>query len=109
MDTEYLRVQGLMSQLESELKRLSLWRGDVLAQDQSASDIPFCHDTMQLHEWLEWVFLPTLDSLLETGAPLPQDSDVSSYAEWVLPQQVTGRDVRELLSILRLLDKAMSS
>ncbi len=58
-------LKRLLEELEEELKRLSLWQGDSGRPPEAAflSATPFFMDTMEFHEWLEYVFIPRLNAL----------------------------------------------
>lgn len=108
MDAQYVLVQGLMSRLQGELQRLGLWSDEPPDGEALASEIPFCHDTLDLAEWLQWVFLPTLDEMLDRGAQLPDKCEISTYADMVLPQQVSGLDINNLMKVLQTFDEVLS-
>ncbi len=53
-------------------------------------------------EWLQWVLIPRMHQLLESGQPLPQNFAVTPYYEMALDQ---AHPVREsMLAELLLLD-----
>ena len=45
------------------------------------SEEPFAIDTMSPEEWLQWIFIPRMFALLESGADLPSQIAVSPYLE----------------------------
>lgn len=51
---------------------------------------PFCLDTMEPLQWLQWVFMPRFYALLESGAPLPQNFAIAPYYEVALPADTPG-------------------
>ncbi len=108
MDTQYVLIQGLMSRLQGELERLGLWSDTAPDARNINQEIPFCHDTLSLAEWLQWIFLPTLEEMLHRGANLPDKCEISAYADMVLPQQLSEQDISELMEILRTFDEVLS-
>lgn len=70
--------------LEAQLRQLNLWAADPPSPDALASEQPFAMDTLALEEWLQFIFLPTLYHLLDTGAALPERCAIAPMAEETL-------------------------
>ncbi len=78
------------------------WQETAPDSSAFASDKPFCLDTLEPLEWLQWVLIPRMHQLLESGQPLPQNFAVAPYYEMALDQ---AHPVREsMLAELLLLD-----
>ena len=45
--------------------------GTEIRNAEAYSTMPFMYDTLQVEEWLQWVFVPRLHALLDANAPLP--------------------------------------
>ena len=72
-----------------------------------ASTEPFCVDTLAFEQWLQWVFLPRMQHLLEQAGELPGRSSITEMAE-VAYVEMPGRTVtlrRHLKRIDRLLER----
>lgn len=103
------RVPELAEQLlliERELRVLGVW--EALSPDPQAlaSREPFCVDTLSFEQWLQWIFLPRMKAILESGAALPAVSGILAMAEMVYrdaPQSVAG-----LLEALKRFDLLIS-
>ena len=55
---------------------------------------------LAFEQWLQWIFLPRMKVLLETGAALPSVSGIQAMAEMVYQQQPsTARRLLELLGV----------
>ncbi|MDA7089139.1 YqcC family protein [Pseudomonas sp. SA3-5] len=95
------RVPAIAQQLlliEREL-RLQGWWDDQAPSDQAlASQQPFCVDTLAFEQWLQWIFLPRMKNLLESGAPLPEACGIQPMAE-----QVYGERSEQARVLIRLL------
>lgn len=97
-------VAARLDEIEQELRRLGYWQGAEGRPGDEAflSTTPFCLDTMELHQWLEYVLLPRLREMIDNGRPLPQALKVAPMAQefW------RGRwaEHRELIVRLRALD-----
>lgn len=103
------RVNALAEHLlliERELRVLGWWQTQAPSADALASPEPFCVDTLTFEQWLQWIFLPRMKVLLETGAPLPSVSGVQAMAEMVYQQQ--PRVARRLLELLGEFDRLLT-
>jgi len=74
-------VAGLMIDIEAELRTLGLWDPEPPPAEALASDQPFSIDTLTFPQWLQFIFLPTLYHLLDTGEPLPRRCGIAPMAE----------------------------
>lgn len=105
----------MQNQLLDELKKLELalyqaglWSAAAPAQERLLSREPFCIDTLDFGEWLQWIFIPKLTEILEGGQfqGLPNRSNISEMAEEVYKAQAT--ELRQVLVILREIDKLLN-
>ena len=100
MDSRLPAIAQQLLLIERELRLLGLWSVDSPAPEALASVEPFCVDTLRFEQWLQWIFLPRMKSIVEAGQPLPQASGICAMAE------VVYREVRvvSLLEALRAFD-----
>lgn len=104
------RVSTVADQLlliERELRVLGWWEASPPDARALASQQPFCVDTLELHQWLQWIFLPRMKLLVEGGQPLPTTSGIHAMAEVVYAQRLA--EVRELLKALAAFDRLISA
>lgn len=99
-------VADLLYRLEQELSRLGLWSETPPDATALASQQPFCHDTMPFHTWLQWVFIPRIRQLLESGSPLPDSCAIAPMAELMCAE--TGVDGHALIATLQAIDACIS-
>ena len=108
-DTPTLLRQQLQ-QLEAEMRAASLWSAQPPSDEAMSSTMPFMYDTLQIEEWLQWVFMPRLHALLDANAPLPTSCSVHPLAEheWTnrLPNGTHGAALKLLCEIDANLTKA---
>lgn len=78
---KYSEVADCLLSIEIELRRLSLWSDQPPPADALQSAQPFCIDTLELVEWLQFVFLPKMKVLVEQGQSLPTVSGMAPMAE----------------------------
>lgn len=92
-----LRTQ--LQQLETAMRSAGLWDALPPSEQAMASTMPFMYDTLQIEQWLQWVFVPRLHALIDGGHPLPGECSVQPLAE----HEWTQRSVPQHQSALRLL------
>ncbi|MEW5248264.1 YqcC family protein [Microbulbifer sp. 2201CG32-9] len=81
MDEIYMELADQLLRLEAELRRLKLWSLETPTAEALASTEPFCLDTLTLPQWLQFVFLPRMRQLVESGQPLPRRCGIAPVAE----------------------------
>jgi uncharacterized protein YqcC (DUF446 family) len=74
-------VAVLLIDIEAHLRQLDLWEADHPGEEALASVQPFCIDTLSFSQWLQFVFVPTMYALLESGDALPTECAIAPMAE----------------------------
>jgi uncharacterized protein YqcC (DUF446 family) len=74
------RLIALLTELESELKILKLWKKTNPSAQALASTAPFAIDTLSFPEWLQFIFIKKMTQLLQLGAPLPKAMAIAPMA-----------------------------
>lgn len=67
--------------LEAELRRVQLWDPERPSETLLASSQPFCIDTLALSQWLQWLLIPRMRSVLAGERPMPTRSAIYPLAE----------------------------
>ena len=75
-----LLTDGLL-QIEIELRQLGVCQAEPPPQEAFQSTQPFCLDTMEFLQWLQFVFLERMKVLVEHNHPLPSASGIAPMAE----------------------------
>ena len=75
------RLADIILEIEATLRNSGKWDNKQPPVAALSSPEPFCLDTLNLEQWLQWVLLPRMKYILETQKPLPQRSAISEYAE----------------------------
>ena len=91
--------------LETALRESGLWSHQPPAADALLSVQPFCVDTLNFSQWLQFVFVPRMAYLLEHQLPLPGSCNISPMAE----EALSGLPVGELLRVLREIDTLLNN
>lgn len=97
------RVLAKLLLVEDEMKNIGLWQSEPPCDGAFESKEPFCIDTMSAHEWLQWVLIPRLSAMIESGVELPRAFSISPYYEEAFKDDET-QDYTVLLDHLRALD-----
>ncbi len=97
-------IKAALLNLEQVLRQMELWGGEQNRPSEKAlnSQSPFCLDTIEFHEWLEYVLIDKLTMMLESEATLPEKMLVHTYAQEKYRGQWTK--YRELIGALHKLD-----
>lgn len=91
-------IAALLSDLELELKVLSLWSDlQPSAQDLSSTQ-PFCVDTLNFTQWLQFILIPRLNQIVVDQAMLPRQCDVHPMAEeYFKPQSIHAEKITTII------------
>lgn len=100
--TTHDRVRQQLHALEMLLREHCHWRLDTPQTHLFTSTQPFYMDTMEPLEWLQWVLIPRMHTLLDNVQLLPEEFAVSPYYEMVLAADHPQREA--ILKVLQDLD-----
>lgn len=96
----------LMRELEGEMRALGLWSGMPPSAEAMSSVMPFMYDTLRFHEWLQWVFVPRTQALMDAGRTLPGNCHIHPLAEHELAR--LDLESGKLLEIILRIDTTMN-
>ena len=99
------QVAELLIDVEAHLRQMGLWQAEPMPPEAFESTQPFSIDTMEFHQWLQFVFLPTMYRLIESSQPLPTECAIAPMAEEYfrgseLPSQPLERALAEVDRLL---------
>ncbi len=77
------KLEHVLKQLEDEMRQCELWQTEPPSIEALKSVEPFSIDTLEAHEWLQWVFVPTMLHILDEQKPIPRGFELSPYFEEV--------------------------
>lgn len=77
------QVRQQLNEIQVVLRLFQCWETVPPEQVKLASQQPFAIDTLSPTQWLQWIFLPRMNALLDadTELPLPQRIAISPYLE----------------------------
>lgn len=101
----FARVADSLLGIEAEMRRLRVWSSTPPSPKALRSNQPFCIDTLEFTEWLQFIFLPRMKDLVEGGEELPAISGIAPMAEEHFNARPENGEalIRELEAIDRLL------
>ncbi|OCQ18458.1 hypothetical protein A7985_23510 [Pseudoalteromonas luteoviolacea] len=95
-----------LAELESQLQQAKLWQAEPVEAQALASTQPFCCDTLRFEQWLQFVFIPKIQQMIQAGQSLPTNIAIAPMAEVAFadhPQQ------QALFSKLNEIDTVISA
>lgn len=99
-------ITTVLHELEHELRRIERWESTMPSPERLASEVPFCHDTLEFTQWVQWVFIPRFRAVLEGGHALPTACAIAPAAELALDELAADAD--HLLDRLRKIDRLIT-
>jgi len=87
LDSERSAIAEQLIDLEAGLRQANLWSAETPSIDALQSEQPFAMDKLELEEWLQFIFIPTLYELLDSGSPLPDRCSIAPMAEETLDKK----------------------
>jgi len=103
----YQKTSQLLIELQTELQKIDFWQEIPPSVQALQSTAPFCCDTMPLHQWLQFIFLPKMQRLIVSKQQLPTKIAIAPFAQVAYAKEVAK--VGNLISILSAIDLLLSS
>lgn len=100
-------VSQILVEIRTEMQVIDLWAALPPSDEALASSQPFCIDTMEFSQWVQWLLIPRLEQMIERELPLPQNSQIHPMAEEVFKQLEEDSD--RLLKLIEQLDSLLST
>lgn len=94
------QIKYHLEQLQQAMKKSNLWQTIPPSPKAFESVEPFSIDTMEAQEWLQWVFIPRMNAILESNETLPNKMAITPYIEEALKER-ENIDLPYLLAILK--------
>jgi len=83
----------------ANLQALNLWDSQAPSAAALASQEPFCLDTLSFTQWLQFIFLPRMNTLCEQTLPLPTKCGVAPMSEeYFRPLNLDGAQLNAALA-----------
>lgn len=101
MSHSFADLNTLLAALETIMRRDGLWHHKPPGLEAMSSNMPFAVDTMEFTDWLQFIFIPRMQTLLAQQLPLPASCAIKPAAEVALMGR-TG--VEGLMAHLQAID-----
>ncbi|WP_438766654.1 YqcC family protein [Kushneria sp. TE3] len=89
--TQYESLDVALTRLEAAMRAGDLWQNQPQPTPSDFdSEQPFYADTMSLGQWLRFVLIPKLRSLMESEQALPGSANIAPAAEIYLQESKTS-------------------
>ena len=98
-------IRQILLDIERELKALDLWQEEEINPQLLLSVEPFCCDTLNFEQWLQFILIPKMHALLTQQQPLPRKALIAPMAEHVWHNQT---DKLHLIKLLRSFDASLN-
>lgn len=79
--SHHIQVAAALMDIEAALRQLSLWQAEPPPDSALRSEQPFAVDSLRFEQWLQFVFLPRMQFLIEHNQPLPSACSIAPMAE----------------------------
>lgn len=107
LSVERAEIAAAMIDLEAALRQLGLWQEHAPPSEALTSTQPFAVDTLDFHQWLQFMFLPGLRTVITQDLIMPAVCSVLPMAEETLKDNPLP--VSELLATLATLDALVTA
>lgn len=102
----YSKTADVLLAIEAEMRRQGLWAANPPSAKALSSVMPFMYDTLQLQEWLQFVFLPRTRAVIESGGALPSNCHIHPLAEHEFGK--LQMEHASLLELIRQMDNVLN-
>ncbi len=96
----------LLIDIEAELHSLDQWQHEPPTAKALASTEPFCIDTLNFSQWLQFVFLVRMHTLIKQRQALPGNCSIAPMAQEYFSG--LGLNAGRLIVALEKLDRRLS-
>lgn len=79
----YSQTRTKLAQISYYLRQAGLWSTIPPSDEAMASTAPFACDLMPLEQWLQFIFIPRMQTLIDAGKPLPSQIAIAPMAQYV--------------------------
>lgn len=94
----------LMKELEDSLRTQKLWQSQQPSELALASKAPFAIDTMNFSQWLQFIFIEKIDTLLDHDLALPSAMAIAPMAsEYFKMQPINSNEIVALITRIDLI------
>ncbi|MDP8078731.1 YqcC family protein [Phocoenobacter skyensis] len=78
------QIRQHLHELQRVMESHQLWESTAPSPEALNNDQPFCIGTLCATQWLQWIFIPRMEALIEANAALPTQFSITPYLEEAL-------------------------
>lgn len=98
------QTQEQLNELQKIMQKQGLWQSLPPSPEALQSSQPFAIDSLTATEWLQWIFIPRMQALIDSKQPLPTQIAISPYLEEALKEETyLAKLLRPIIAIEELL------
>lgn len=101
----YSQTQRKLQQIAQCLQQLGMWSTTPPSAPAMASTAPFACDLMALEQWLQFIFIPRMQALIDAGQVLPSQIAIAPMAQHVWQD---NPQLQPLIAVLNQLDMLLN-
>ncbi|WP_224371038.1 YqcC family protein [Hyalangium versicolor] len=76
----YTRAAQKIAAIEAEMKAIGVWSAEPLPESAYRFQRAFAADTMSFTQWLQFILIPRVRTIIEQGEDFPQGSNIGAQA-----------------------------
>lgn len=99
-------LASLLMDVQAQLYQLNLWRQLRPSEQALSSQQPFCIDTLNFPQWLQFIFIERMGMMLEQKMALPTNCQIAPMAEEFFKAHRYPSQV--LIGLLRQVDELLT-
>ncbi|CAA0109992.1 putative protein YqcC [Zhongshania aliphaticivorans] len=101
------KVAAVLMDIEAELRSIGCWDLQAPPPEALRSEQPFAVDTLTFSQWLQFIFIPRMQFLIDQKQPLPNASGIAPMAE----ESFRGMQlpIKGLITALQTVDALLGS
>lgn len=106
--TNHTQVNSLLMTLQQEMQRLNQWSYELLSEQAMQSQQPFCMDTMSFNQWLQFIFIPRMQALVDGNLPLPSMTKGQGIEPMASEYFKSDKNCQPIIAVIAQLDELLT-
>ncbi|WP_035012869.1 YqcC family protein [Catenovulum agarivorans] len=100
--SKHQQIASLLTELAAALQAANLWQQHRPSAQALNSSQPFCIDTLDFHQWLQFIFIEKMQIIAEQQLTLPSQLCISPIAEDAFNEQTAPEG--KILAVIKQID-----
>lgn len=100
-----VKTRELLVALEAELAAQNLLSIESPTKEALASSAPFACDLMPFEQWLQFIFLPKMHTMLDSDLPLPNAISIAPMAQHIWQRETK---YQTLIGVIQAIDSLLN-